>query len=96
MAVVKLEIWSYANLRSALANLGLLVGFLAGFAIAIGEAGDGRLPPAVVCVLACGFSVGYHLAHSRPGLALGLLWTSLALVVSGVTWYVITTAVLDR
>lgn len=95
LAIYRLQDSAYANLRSALANGTLFVGFFAGYALAIGEATGALTLPAVVCVLAGVCGAGYYLARVRPAMAWSLLLTAIALAVIGVTWFVIASAALD-
>lgn len=96
LAVGTFQQSAFWNLRTRIANVAIVIGFLAAFAVAIGEAGGARLVPTLTCAVGgvCGAAV--YFTREYPAATKRLLIAAVALTVLGVLGLVVVTQVLDR
>ncbi len=95
LAIYRLQDSAFANLRSAVANVAIFIGFVGAFMLTMGAAGGARLIPTIVCVLAGLAGAGYYPARSRPRTALYLLLVASLLVVAGIVGLIVAVQVFD-
>lgn len=89
LAIYRLQDAAYANLRSAVANVAIFIGFVGAFMLIIGAAGGARMIPTIVCVIAGLVGIGYYLARPRPRTALYVLLAASLLVAVGIVGLVV-------
>lgn len=87
---------AFWNLRTRIANVAIVIGFLAAFAIATGEAGGARLAPTLVCTAGGACGAGVYVTRQHPAATKLLLIAAVALTVLGVLGLAIVVQVLDR
>lgn len=87
---------AFWNLRTRIANVGIVIGVLATFAYAMGGAGGARLGPTIACALGgiCGACV--YVSRSYPALTRYLLIATVVLTVSGIAGLALVVQVLGE
>jgi hypothetical protein len=84
-AVNRLQRTAYWNLRISIANISIVIGFLALMVVVSGGADGARLAPTLLGVLAGIFGAGVYFSRPYPRITRWLLITSVALTVLGIT-----------
>lgn len=95
-AVNAFQASAFWNLRTRIANVGIVVGVLALFAVVMGGAGGARLGPTLVCALGGLCGAGVYVSGPRPALTRYLLIATVALTALGIFGLVLVVQVFGR